>query len=183
MGSCDVVIAGLGGQGIVLASRVLMEVALRQGLPVRGAETHGMAQRGGSVLAHVRVGACQSPEVLPGRADLVLALEHHEGIRALPFLGPGGTLAVNAESPELLPLAVRAHLDACGARLLPVPATRLAQEAGDVKALNMVLVGVACGLPGTPFSLETAATALQALVKPSALTASLAALRLGAARA
>lgn len=183
MNSCDVVIAGLGGQGIVLASRVLMDLALRQGLPVRGAETHGMAQRGGSVLAHVRVGACASPEVLPGRADLVLALEHHEGMRALPFLRPGGILVVNAEGPEVLPAAVRAHLEALGVRLLSVPGTRLAQEAGHAKALNMVLVGVACGLPDTPFTLAAAVAAVTVLVKPRARPASLVALELGAERA
>ncbi len=176
MSTYDTVLAGLGGQGILLASKVLMEQALQA-----GAETHGMAQRGGSVLAHVRVGPCESPEVMPGRAHLVLALEAGEGMRSLAFLAPGGTLIANAPGPEAFDPRVLDYIHRIGATLRLLPATDLAQQAGSVRSLNMVLVGAACGLEGSPFGLDAARQAVRTLVKPRFHASSLGALERGAA--
>jgi indolepyruvate ferredoxin oxidoreductase, beta subunit len=182
MSTFDTVLAGLGGQGILLASKVLMEQGMQRGVPVRGAETHGMAQRGGSVAAHVRVGPCQSPEVFPRHAHLVLALAFSEGMRALPFLAPGGTLLVNAPDLDDLAPSVQAYIEGMGARVVAVDATRLAQQAGNVRSLNMVMVGAACSLEDSPFDLEGARAAVVALIKPRFQSSSLEALALGAAQ-
>ncbi|MFR8148442.1 indolepyruvate oxidoreductase subunit beta [Adlercreutzia equolifaciens] len=92
----DILLAGVGGQGTVLAAKVLAQAAQNKGWQVRTAETIGMAQRGGNVTSHVRMGsngeAVFSPLITPGTADIVIALEPGEAARALPFLAPGGVL-------------------------------------------------------------------------------------------
>ena len=92
----DILLAGVGGQGTVLAAKVLAQAAQSKGWQVRTAETIGMAQRGGNVTSHVRMGsngeAVYSPLITPGTADVVIALEPGEAARALPFLAPGGVL-------------------------------------------------------------------------------------------
>ena len=92
----DILLAGVGGQGTVLAAKVLAQAAQSKGWQVRTAETIGMAQRGGNVTSHVRMGsngeAVFSPLITPGTADMVIALEPGEAARALPFLAPGGVL-------------------------------------------------------------------------------------------
>ena len=94
----DIVIAGVGGQGTVLASKLLAHAARGAGLPVRTAETIGMAQRGGSVLGHVRIGACESPLVPRSHATLLIGFEPAETVRALPYLRSGG-MVVTAIHP------------------------------------------------------------------------------------
>jgi indolepyruvate ferredoxin oxidoreductase beta subunit len=93
--SFDIFMIGVGGQGIGLLSELLFRAADRAGLAARGCDTHGLAQRGGIVTSHLRLGrSAHSPLVSPGRADLVLALERHEALRAAAtWLRPGGTLA------------------------------------------------------------------------------------------
>lgn len=92
----DILLAGVGGQGTVLAAKVLAQAAQNKGWQVRTAETIGMAQRGGNVTSHVRMGsngeAVYSPLITPGTADMVIALEPGEAARALPYLAPGGVL-------------------------------------------------------------------------------------------
>jgi indolepyruvate ferredoxin oxidoreductase beta subunit len=85
-------IVGVGGQGTILASRLIGNAALAIGLDVRGSETIGMAQRGGSVASHLRIGGADSPMIAPGEADLILAFEPCEAARALPYFNPGGLM-------------------------------------------------------------------------------------------
>ena len=107
----DILLAGVGGQGTVLAAKVLAQAAQSKGWQVRTAETIGMAQRGGNVTSHVRMGsngeAVFSPLITPGTADMVIALEPGEAARALPFLAPGGVLvtATTAIQPVTAALA------------------------------------------------------------------------------
>ena len=107
----DILLAGVGGQGTVLAAKVLAQAAQSRGWQVRTAETIGMAQRGGNVTSHVRMGsngeAVFSPLITPGTADMVIALEPGEAARALPFLAPGGVLvtATTAIQPVTAALA------------------------------------------------------------------------------
>lgn len=148
------VLAGVGGQGTLLASSILADVALAAGLDVKKSEVHGMAQRGGSVISHVRwhSTAVFSPIVGIGEADILLAFEKLEALRFAHYLRPGGTAVVNDMS--LVPVTVSAvgaiypgdeHLGpafaALPATLITVPGERLAQEAGNVKAANVVLLG------------------------------------------
>ncbi|MDR2753299.1 MAG: indolepyruvate oxidoreductase subunit beta [Oscillospiraceae bacterium] len=95
MNACNCLITGVGGQGTVLLSRLIGAAAAARGLPVRGTETIGMAQRGGSVVSHVRIGTnLHSPLLPPGSAELILGFEPGEAVRALPFLKQNGTLIV-----------------------------------------------------------------------------------------
>ena len=89
---CDIVIVGVGGQGVILISDVLGRAAVKAGMPVRGAETHGMAQRGGSVINHTRLGCRFSPMVPTGGADVLLALEPAEALRFGHYLSRDGVL-------------------------------------------------------------------------------------------
>jgi len=122
----DILLAGVGGQGTVLAAKVLAQAAQSKGWQVRTAETIGMAQRGGSVTSHVRMGdggePVSAPLVTCASADLVIAFEPGEAARALPFLAPGGTLvtassAVQPVTAALAGTALSAHLPGDTARL------------------------------------------------------------------
>lgn len=94
------IILGVGGQGVLFASKVLGHIALGRGHKVQASEVHGMAQRGGSVVSHFKEGDYACPLVLPGQADIVLAFDQNEAVRGLSFLRPGGTLVVNLHDVE-----------------------------------------------------------------------------------
>ena len=145
----DVVLAGVGGQGVLSAGALVAHAALRDGWGVKQSEEHGMAQRGGSVLAFLRISdrAIASEVVPQGTADLVIATEPLEALRAYPFLSKDGWLVTASEPvanlegypPEDELLARIAALP----NALVVPASRLAREAGVAQAVNVVLVGAA----------------------------------------
>jgi indolepyruvate ferredoxin oxidoreductase, beta subunit len=149
--SGSVMIVGVGGQGVIMASNIIADVALSNGLDVKNAEVHGMSQRGGMVTSQVRFG----PEVFstlmePGTADFVIALEWAEALRSFAFLSPDGMLV--ASSQRIIPPAALSNrltgrfdypLDGwTDPRALRVDALSLAQEAGDVRAAATVLLGV-----------------------------------------
>ena len=148
------VLVGVGGQGTLLASNILADVGLAAGLDVKKSEVHGMSQRGGSVVSHVRWHPehVASPLVGLGEADILLAFEKLEALRFVEFLKRGGTAIVN--EMEIVPITVSAGgghyptdrdldtaLAAVSARVIRVPGERLAQAAGNVKAANVVLLG------------------------------------------
>jgi indolepyruvate ferredoxin oxidoreductase beta subunit len=152
--SFSFVLAGVGGQGTLLASNILAEVGLAAGYDVKKSEVHGMSQRGGSVVSHVRwaAGHVHSPIVGHGEADVLLAFERLEALRFADFVKRGGTAVVN--EMEIVPITVSAGtatypaqadvvraFESLGARLVMVPGERLAAEAGNVKAANVVLLG------------------------------------------
>ena len=157
------VLVGVGGQGTLLASNILAEVGLAAGFDVKKSEVHGMAQRGGSVASHVRWHPEQvfSPLVGLGEADILLSFEKVEALRFAEFLRRGGTAVVN--DMAIVPVTVSSgtavypgdeHLakvfDALDAELVMVPGERLAQEAGNVKAANVVLLGAVSRLLPLP---------------------------------
>jgi indolepyruvate ferredoxin oxidoreductase beta subunit len=148
------VLVGVGGQGTLLASNILAEVGLAAGFDVKKSEVHGMAQRGGSVASHVRWHPDKvfSPLVGLGEADILLSFEKVEALRFAEFLRRGGTAVVN--DMAIVPVTVSSgtavypgdeHLTRVfaflDADLVIVPGERLAQEAGNVKAANVVLLG------------------------------------------
>ena len=148
------VLVGVGGQGTLLASNILADVGLAAGFDVKKSEVHGMSQRGGSVVSHVRWHPehVASPLVGLGEADILLAFEKLEALRFVEFLKEGGTAIVN--EMVIVPITVSAGggsypgdaaldaaLAAVGARELRVPGERLALEAGNGKAANVVLLG------------------------------------------
>ncbi len=152
----NVLIAGVGGQGTLLASRVLGKYAALTNKDCKLSEIHGMSQRGGSVVTHVRIGEkIHSPVVWEESADVVLAFEGLEAARVKHYLKADGTLLVNAEKILPMPCITGAasypeglteKLQAEGARVIPAQAW--AMEAGTVKATNVVMLGALCKLMG-----------------------------------
>lgn len=141
MGTTNLILCGLGGQGILFMTKVLAESALWKGLPVLGAETHGMAQRGGSVVSHLRIGEVESSLVRAGSADVVLALDEQEGYRNLAFLGKGSGFYANAGSGAFPRSDVKAALDGRGVRCRALSAGVLATELGAPLSTNLALLG------------------------------------------
>ncbi len=148
----SVMIVGVGGQGTLLASRILGAALVNDGYDVKVSEVHGMSQRGGSVVTYVRYGEkVYSPVVTPGEADLILAFEQLEAARWISYLKKGGKLVVNTQSIDPMPVitGVMTYPDDIIAKLkemdidvTAVDALSLAEEAGSVKAVNVVLIGV-----------------------------------------
>jgi len=179
----NAVLAGTGGQGILLASKIMVQAALRQGLPVLGAETHGMAQRGGSVVAHVRIGECLSPMVLPRSAHLLMALERLEGLRNLAFLRPGALIIANSPDRSFITAEVGDYLERQQAEVVTLDATALAVAGGSIRNVNLVLLGGCAAHRSTPFELDQLRAAVEATVRPKFVAPCSAALEQGHAAA
>ncbi|SFT75827.1 indolepyruvate ferredoxin oxidoreductase beta subunit [Selenomonas sp. GACV-9] len=152
--STDIILCGVGGQGTILASKLIAAAAMKKGIPVKTAETIGMAQRGGSVFSHLRLDAGEgSPLIGKKRADLIIAFEPAEAVRQLPFLKEGGSVVVS--SHPILPVSamigdsaydaegIMAYLRAKVADLTVVDSDAAARELGSMKVLNVVLLGAA----------------------------------------
>jgi len=146
------ILAGLGGQGVIFTTRLLAMAAVALGQPVMVSEVYGMSQRGGSVVSHLKIGGSEAPLIRCGTADLLLALAPDEAIRNLVFLRRGGVAFVNTEN-GLRP-QVAEHLERLQIRVLSLPASRVAIELGSVAVTNVVLVGFAAVHPFLPLSID-----------------------------
>lgn len=147
----NIMIVGVGGQGTLLASRILGSVAIKQGHDVKVSEVHGMSQRGGSVVTYVKYGEkVYSPIIGRGEADIILAFEMLEAMRALPYLKKGGQMLANTQQMNPMPVitgAAKYPEDiekklAAKINLKAVGALALAEQAGTAKAVNVVLIGL-----------------------------------------
>lgn len=141
MENVNIVLCGLGGQGILFMTKVIAQAALDKGYQVLGAETHGMAQRGGSVISHLRLGEVQNSLVRNGTAHFLLSLDESEGYRNLPFLSSGAKLVVNSSSPTFPRKEVRAFLRQKKIFSRAVPAVTMARKMGAPLSSNLVLLG------------------------------------------
>lgn len=151
----NLLLAGVGGQGTILASKIICTALLEAGYDVKQAEVHGMAQRGGSVITQIRFGAeVHSPLFGQGEADVLLAFERLEAMRYLPLLAPRGTVIVNDQAVLPVPVIIGAQrypekvcetLAERAGELLVVKAGERALALGNAKAANTVLVGVLAG--------------------------------------
>ncbi|NLV71470.1 MAG: indolepyruvate oxidoreductase subunit beta [Actinobacteria bacterium] len=187
----NVLLTGVGGQGVVLASYVLSQVAMSEGYDVKQSEVHGMAQRGGSVTSHFRFGdKVWSPLVSPGTADLLMAFEALEGLRYVNWLKPNGVLVYNAlrinPSPVSAGLAtypedVDSLIRAAWPTVKCVNANELAAQAGTVKAANVAMLGAISAT--LPFAPEIWEAVIRKAVPPKTIDVNLEAFRLGAASA
>jgi indolepyruvate ferredoxin oxidoreductase, beta subunit len=145
-------LAGVGGQGILVASEVLCDALLASGHDVKKSEVHGMAQRGGTVNSDVRFGAkVYSPTIQHGEVDILLAFEQMEALRYLPSLRQGGTVIVNeqqilpsavASGKQAYPSEIHERLQERAGRVVAVDALSLAKEAGSLRSVNVCLLGV-----------------------------------------
>jgi indolepyruvate ferredoxin oxidoreductase beta subunit len=152
----DIITAGVGGQGILSISAIIASSALHDGLFVKQAEEHGMAQRGGAVVSHLRLSdhPVHSDLVARGRADMIISMEPVEGLRYLSYLSPAGTLLTAVEPVINIPDYPDLEEVLSALRSLPsvrlVEATRLARRAGSTRASNLVMVGAASHLLPVP---------------------------------
>ena len=147
----SIMIVGVGGQGTLLASRILGSALLDCGYDVKVSEVHGMSQRGGSVVTYVRYGEnVASPIIEKGEADIILAFEQLEAARWLEYLKPDGKIIVNTQKIDPMPVVIGATeypdgvipaIRAAGADVEELDALPLAVEAGTSKAVNVVLIG------------------------------------------
>lgn len=147
----SVLIVGVGGQGTLLASKLLGNALVAQGFDVKVSEVHGMSQRGGSVITYVRYGEkVYSPIVDLGEADVILSFEQMEAARYLPYLKKGGVIVTNVQKIDPMPVItgtmkypenLMTEIENAGAKLITVDALKIADFVGSVKAVNVVLLG------------------------------------------
>ena len=181
----NIMLTGVGGQGTVLAAKVLAQAAQEKGWHVRTAETIGMAQRGGSVVSHVRMGndgeEVHSPLIAKGAADLIIAFEPAEGARVLPYLSPEGVLvtATTAIQPVTAAMSadpyrgermlerLSAAFGATPERLAVVADEAILKRVGSRKALNIVLLASAIETGRIPLTIDDLRSAVEACVKPA----------------
>lgn len=181
----NIMLTGVGGQGTVLAAKVLAQAAQEKGWHVRTAETIGMAQRGGSVVSHVRMGndgeEVHSPLIAKGAADLIIAFEPAEGARVLPYLSPEGVLVTATTAIQPVTAAMSADpyrgermlerlFAAFGAtpeRLAVVADEAILKRVGSRKALNIVLLASAIETGRIPLTIDDLRSAVEACVKPA----------------
>ena len=148
----SIMIVGVGGQGSLLASRLIGNVLLQQGFDVKVSEVHGMSQRGGSVVTYVKYGdKVYSPVVEKGEADIIISFETLEAARYVPFLKKGGNIVLSTQQIDPMPVINGAavypeniveKLKGMGIDVIAVDALKIAEECGNAKASNVVLMGV-----------------------------------------
>lgn len=151
MKTTSLMIVGVGGQGTLLASKLLGRLLVSEGYDVKVSEVHGMSQRGGSVVTYVRFGEkVYSPIVERGEADYIISFEKAEAARWLPFLKKGGKMIVNTQQIDPMPVIIGAaeypenvieEMIALGVDIDAIDALTPALEAGSAKAVNIVLMG------------------------------------------
>ncbi len=175
MKSGNIVISGVGGQGILLASNVTSLAFLRAGFDIKKSEVHGMAQRGGSVVAHLRYGArVYSPLIEAGTGDVLVSFELMEAMRYFPLLKPGAVVIVNthriappgvARGQEDYPAGILEEIRRRGLRVCTVDASEEALDLGEPRTANIVLVGALS--PLLPVSAEVFEEVIREIVKPA----------------
>ncbi|KAB0668200.1 indolepyruvate oxidoreductase subunit beta [Oryzomonas sagensis] len=169
MTSQQLIISGVGGQGILFITRLLAETAIAKELPVLTSETHGMAQRGGIVISHLKVGTFSSPLVRPGQADGLIALKPGNMKLHHPFLKPDGWITANAVEPSPL------------AGVVTIDADTLALQLGNPQAVNLIVLGRALSMGRFFCTKDEVAKVLRRKLngKPAVLEGALAALAAG----
>ena len=161
MATKNILIVGVGGQGTLLASKLLGNCFVKEGYDVKVSEVHGMSQRGGSVVTYVRYGEkVYSPVIEKGEADIIISFEQLESARWLPYLKKGGVLISSTQKIDPMPVIIGAatypenvldELTAKGVRVEAMDALSLAEEAGSAKAVNIVLMGRVAKDFGIPY--------------------------------
>lgn len=185
----NVLLAGVGGQGTVLASKIIAACAIKKGEKAHTAETIGMAQRGGCVVSHVRVGDCFSPLIPKGQADVIIGFEPGEAVRVLPYLKEGGTVVVSSapikpitdslsdssyNGQEMLEI-----LKNNAKNVIVVDGEEIINELGSAKSLNIALLGAAAKSGQLDISIEDVEYIIKTTLKPQFIEANLKALSLG----
>lgn len=185
------ILSGVGGQGTILASKLLSQAAMNKGLFVRTAETIGMAQRGGCVVSHVRFGEeIHSPMVPRHSADIIIGFEPAEAVRCLPYLKKGGVVVVSQKAvmPVTASLGKGSYessdmldfLKKNVKTLVIVDGDKICAQCGSAKVLNVALLGAACATGALGLTLEEIQTAISGRVAPQFIEMNTRALAAGA---
>jgi len=192
MNAFKLVMAGVGGQGTLLASRLLAQAAIDSGLPVRIGETYGMAQRGGPVMSHIQIGVeSYNPQIRPGKADVLLGFEVGEAVRrGASYLKEGGLALGNTR--KLPPVEVISGmtrypeeekltniLKKVTDNIITFDATALAEQAGDAITSNVVMIGALIASKKLPITEQTMHETLKKSIKPAYLELNMIAYDLG----
>ena len=185
----DVVFSGVGGQGVVVLSDIYCEAAMLEGFDVAKAEIHGMAQRGGSIVAFARIGEkVETPLIETGKADTIVGFEILETARSLPMLKSGGTVIVNKKliQPSCMPRGLKPKsqqdlLTLLHAKALvhEVDGIGIAQKLGNMLVVNTILLGALSALPETPVKVESFQQAIAGKIKEKYISLNLKAFQLG----
>jgi indolepyruvate ferredoxin oxidoreductase beta subunit len=185
----DLVFAGVGGQGVVVLSDIYCEAAMLEGFDVAKAEIHGMAQRGGSIVAFARIGEkVESPLIETGKADAIVGFEILETARSLPMLKKGGTIIVNQKliQPSSIPRGTKPKSQQELLALLhekalvhEVDGIGIAQKLGNMLVVNTVLLGALSALPETTVKVESFQQAIAGKIKEKYVSLNLKAFELG----
>lgn len=170
-----ILIVGVGGQGVLLASEIISEAAMLYGLDVKKSEVHGMSQRGGIVSSHIKIAPkVYSPTIQHGQADIVMAFEQAEGLRGLDWMKKDGVAIVS--QTQLIPAIVTSNkeyhypedavdkMKAKANRVIDVPADKIAAELGNPRLVNTILLGVMSNY--MPFTSELWLEVIKSKVKP-----------------
>ncbi|NLB88036.1 MAG: indolepyruvate oxidoreductase subunit beta [Syntrophomonadaceae bacterium] len=183
----NILIVGVGGQGTLLTSRIIAQVAVQLGYDVKVSEVHGMAQRGGSVVSQVRYGEkVYSPIIKKGDADIILAFEKIEAARWLDYLKPNGLMIINDERVDPLPVLsgktkyptdIVTRIKNLVANTIEVNATDIAIKCGNIKTANVVLLGILAAAMDIP--VEEVEKAIREMVPAKAVDVNLVAFQEG----
>jgi indolepyruvate ferredoxin oxidoreductase beta subunit len=191
MKTFNVVLAGVGGQGILLAAEVLGTAAVKEGLNVKVSEIHGMAQRGGAVVSNVRIGEkALSPTILEGQADILLGFEPIETLRNIKFASQKTLIIMNKEQITPTELTAKrlnypkieeitAKIRHFTKKVIVLNAPKLAREAGNILTENIVLIGASLAVESMPLKESSVIEALKELLPAKHLDANVKAFRLG----
>jgi indolepyruvate ferredoxin oxidoreductase beta subunit len=150
----QIILAGIGGQGILFSSKIFSELGQKLGLDIMGSETHGMSQRGGSVIAHLKLGKFLSPLIRTGAADLLYSFDEYETYRTLRFLRRGGICFANLLSEDRIDRRILNHLQKKEIIFRAWDASGLASRLGSIRAANIVLIGYSAGTGLVPFGYD-----------------------------
>ncbi len=186
----DIVIVGVGGQGILTSSTIIAKAAMKAGLNVITSEVHGMAQRGGSVEVHVRIGDVLSPLIPPGNADVMISLELVEALRYSKYLNGNSVVVLNRRRivPNTVTLGTANYPDETTIinelkeitpNVYPVDASKIAEELGSVQATNVVVLGMMAKLVEMPFGLKELEDAIREVLPQKVRDLNLKALKAG----
>ncbi len=186
----DIVFSGVGGQGVVVLSDIFCEAAMLDGFDVAKAEIHGMAQRGGSIVAYARIGdKVESPLIETGKADAIIGFEILETTRSLPMLKPKGTVVVNTKyiQPTCItsgvktntPLELLEMIEAKALKVHQVDGSGIAKKVGNPLVVNTVLLGALSALPENPVKIESFEKAMATRLKEKFINVNLKAFQLG----
>ena len=165
MKTINYVLSGLGGQGILFMTKILATSAMKNGYNILGAETHGMAQRGGSVVSHLRIGDGRSSLIRAGGADFMISMDESEAYRYLPYLKKGGKLFTNTAGKGFPDERVGAFLDDNRIKAYAMEAGKIALDMGSPKSTNLAMVAFYSAFGEGPLSADDLRGTVDAMSK------------------